>query len=99
MRSVNAVVGETNDGSLNDIHARRVTAKDVQAAIEAAKPMAASGQPPGSMALCALPETRGITLTVAASRRPGRCTVCRLHGAAPEEISHSTDARRKHSAG
>ncbi len=36
VRSVNAVVGETNDGYLNDIRARRVTAKDVVAAIEAA---------------------------------------------------------------
>jgi D-aminopeptidase len=37
VRSVNAVVGETNDGGLNDIRARRVTAKDVVAAIEAAR--------------------------------------------------------------
>ena len=37
VRSVNAVVGETNDGGLNDIRTRRVTAKDVVAAIEAAK--------------------------------------------------------------
>jgi D-aminopeptidase len=37
VRSVNAVVGETNDGGLNDIRARRVTGKDVAAAIEAAK--------------------------------------------------------------
>ncbi len=36
VRSVNAVVGETNDGYLNDIRARRVTGKDVVAAIEAA---------------------------------------------------------------
>jgi D-aminopeptidase len=36
VRSVNAVVGETNDGGLNDIRARRVTGKDVVAAIEAA---------------------------------------------------------------
>ena len=36
VRSVNAVVGETNDGFLNDIRARRVTGKDVLAAIEAA---------------------------------------------------------------
>lgn len=36
VRSVNAVVGETNDGRLNDIRARRVTAKDVIAAIETA---------------------------------------------------------------
>jgi D-aminopeptidase len=35
VRSVNAVVGETNDGRLNDIRARRVTARDVIAAIEA----------------------------------------------------------------
>jgi D-aminopeptidase len=33
---VNAVVGETNDGRLNDIRARRVTVRDVTAAIEAA---------------------------------------------------------------
>jgi D-aminopeptidase len=38
VRSVNAVVGETNDGRLNDIRARRVTARDVTAAIEAAAP-------------------------------------------------------------
>ncbi len=37
VRSVNAVVGETNDGDLNDIRARRVTGKDVLAAIEAAR--------------------------------------------------------------
>jgi D-aminopeptidase len=36
VRSVNAVVGETNDGRLNDIRARRVTARDVTAALEAA---------------------------------------------------------------
>ena len=36
VRSVNAVVGETNDGSLNDIRARRVTKEDAQAAIAAA---------------------------------------------------------------
>lgn len=36
VRSVNAVVGETNDGYLNDIRSRRVTGKDVVAAIEAA---------------------------------------------------------------
>ncbi len=36
VRSVNAVVGETNDGYLNDIRARRVAGKDVLAAIEAA---------------------------------------------------------------
>jgi D-aminopeptidase len=45
VRSVNAVVGETNDGALNDIRARRVTGKDVVAAIEAA--LAA---PPGPVA-------------------------------------------------
>jgi D-aminopeptidase len=38
VRSVNAVVGETNDGHLNDIRARRITADDVVAAIEAAAP-------------------------------------------------------------
>ena len=37
VRSVNAVVGETNDGYLNDIRSRRVTARDVVAAIEAAR--------------------------------------------------------------
>lgn len=36
VRSVNAIVGETNDGRLNDIRARRVTARDVIAALEAA---------------------------------------------------------------
>ena len=38
VRSVNAVVGETNDGTLNDIRARRVTKDDALAAIAAAKP-------------------------------------------------------------
>lgn len=38
VRSVNAVVGETNDGWVNDIRARRVTAGDVEAAIERAAP-------------------------------------------------------------
>jgi len=37
VRSVNAVVGETNDGYLNDIRARRVTAEHARAAIEAAR--------------------------------------------------------------
>jgi D-aminopeptidase len=37
VRSVNAVVGETNDGRLNDIRARRVSAKEVRAAIAAAR--------------------------------------------------------------
>ncbi|HET9810741.1 MAG TPA: P1 family peptidase [Sphingomicrobium sp.] len=37
VRSVNAVVGETNDGFLNDIRARRVKPADAIAAIEAAK--------------------------------------------------------------
>ena len=36
VRSVNAVVGETNDGRLNDIRARRVTKEDALAAISAA---------------------------------------------------------------
>jgi D-aminopeptidase len=45
VRSVNAVVGETNDWALNDIRARRVTGKDIVAAIEAA--LAA---PPGPVA-------------------------------------------------
>ena len=37
VRSVNAVVGETNDGYLSDIRARRVRPSDAVAAIEAAK--------------------------------------------------------------
>jgi D-aminopeptidase len=37
VRSVNAVVGETNDGRLNDIRARPVRPEDVVAAIESAK--------------------------------------------------------------
>ena len=37
VRSVNAVVGETNDGSLNDIRARRVRPADAVAAIESAR--------------------------------------------------------------
>ena len=36
VRSVNAVVGETNDGGLNDIRALRVRPADVRAAIQAA---------------------------------------------------------------
>jgi D-aminopeptidase len=38
VRSVNAVVGETNDGYLNDIRAQRITAEDVYAAIGSAAP-------------------------------------------------------------
>ena len=38
VRSVNAVVGETNDGYLNDIRARRVRKEDAIAAIDAARP-------------------------------------------------------------
>ena len=38
VRSVNAVVGETNDGYSNDIRGRHVTAEDVRAAIAAAQP-------------------------------------------------------------
>ncbi len=38
VKSVNALVGETNDGYLNDIRARRVTSADVQRAIELARP-------------------------------------------------------------
>ena len=38
VRSVNAVVGETNDGFLNDIRARRVAKADALAAIAAARP-------------------------------------------------------------
>jgi D-aminopeptidase len=37
VRSVNAVVGETNDGGLNDIRARRVTKEDGLAALSAAQ--------------------------------------------------------------
>ncbi|PJI87484.1 S58 family peptidase [Sphingomonas koreensis] len=37
VRSVNAVVGETNDGWLNDIRARRVSIADARRAIEIAK--------------------------------------------------------------
>jgi D-aminopeptidase len=37
VRSVNAVVGETNDGFLNDIRSRRVTKQDALAAIAAAR--------------------------------------------------------------
>jgi len=37
VRSVNAIVGETNDGTLNDIRARRVRPSDAIAAIEAAR--------------------------------------------------------------
>lgn len=37
VRSVNAVVGETNDGTLNDIRGRHVTIADVRAAITAAR--------------------------------------------------------------
>jgi D-aminopeptidase len=37
VRSVNAVVGETNDGQLNDIRARRVTKEDGLAALAAAR--------------------------------------------------------------
>jgi D-aminopeptidase len=36
LRSVNAVVGETNDGRLNDIRARGVTAEHMRAALDAA---------------------------------------------------------------
>ena len=38
VRSVNAVVGETNDGFLNAIRARRVRKEDAVAAIDAARP-------------------------------------------------------------
>ncbi len=38
VRSVNAVVGETNDGYLNDIRGRHVTEKDILQAIKNAKP-------------------------------------------------------------
>jgi D-aminopeptidase len=49
VRSVNAVVGETNDGYLNDIRARRVTGKDVGAAIEAALAAPPGAVPEGSV--------------------------------------------------
>lgn len=38
VRSVNALVGETNDGALNDIRAMRLARKDVLAALDAAAP-------------------------------------------------------------
>jgi D-aminopeptidase len=38
VRSVNAVVGETNDGALNDIRARRVTGGHALSALAAARP-------------------------------------------------------------
>ncbi|MDO9489077.1 MAG: P1 family peptidase [Sphingomonadaceae bacterium] len=38
VRSVNAVVGETNDGFLNDIRGRHVTVADARRAIDGAKP-------------------------------------------------------------
>lgn len=38
VRSVNAVVGETNDGFLNDIRGRHVTIADARRAIETARP-------------------------------------------------------------
>ncbi|HEX7803056.1 MAG TPA: P1 family peptidase [Pseudoxanthomonas sp.] len=38
VRSINPVVGETNDGDLNDIRARPVTAEAVRQALESAKP-------------------------------------------------------------
>src|SRR5262249_19810954 len=49
VRSVNAVVGETNDGYLNDIRARRVTGRDVVAAIETARASPAGPVPEGSI--------------------------------------------------
>src|SRR5262245_11992663 len=56
VRSVNAVVGETNDGwALNDIRARRVKPEDVVAAIESAKtgpvPEGSVGAGAGTVAL------------------------------------------------
>lgn len=38
VRSINVVVGETNDGTLNDIRARPITEDDVLRAIEGARP-------------------------------------------------------------
>ena len=49
VRSVNAVVGETNDGYLNDIRERRVSGKDVAAAIEAALAAPPGPVPEGSI--------------------------------------------------
>jgi D-aminopeptidase len=47
--SVNAVVGETSDAYLNDIRARRVTGRDVLAAIEAARASAPGPVSEGSI--------------------------------------------------
>jgi len=49
VRSVNAVVGETNDGYLNDIRARRVAGQDVLAALEAARALPPGPVPEGSV--------------------------------------------------
>ena len=48
VRSVNAVVGETNDGGLNNIQKRYVTEKDVLSAIENAKSGAVEEGPVGA---------------------------------------------------
>jgi D-aminopeptidase len=54
MASVNALVGETNDGYLNDIRGRHVTAKDVLKAINSAKdgPVAEGNVGAGTGTVC-----------------------------------------------
>ncbi|HET7316741.1 MAG TPA: P1 family peptidase [Sphingomicrobium sp.] len=54
VRSVNAIVGETNDGYLNDIRARRVKPSDAIAAIEAARdgPVAEGAVGAGTGTVC-----------------------------------------------
>jgi len=54
VRSVNCVVGETNDGSLNDIRGRHVSEEDVINAIEAAKsgPVAEGNVGAGTGTIC-----------------------------------------------
>ncbi|MCB0371685.1 MAG: P1 family peptidase, partial [Muricauda sp.] len=54
VRSVNAVVGETNDGYLNDIRGRHVTEKDVLQAIQNAKtgPVAEGNVGAGTGTVC-----------------------------------------------
>ena len=54
LRSVNVVAGETNDGFLNDIRARALSAKDVFRALEAAScgPVAEGGIGAGTGTVC-----------------------------------------------
>ncbi|MCC6859023.1 MAG: P1 family peptidase [Bryobacterales bacterium] len=54
VRSVNALVGETNDGGLNDIRGRHVTREHVEAAIAAARggPVAEGSVGAGTGTLC-----------------------------------------------